>query len=271
MCCEYNYFFIQVATPSLPTQQFNIQKIILMEEKQQFYLDLCCTGDPKQAGSGKVKIELFGSSRCHTIGDLKQRIEEQHDIPIHLMKLIMNSANLADNQTLDQLKVNNGDTFVVQYYSKADCQAINTCITVLNNLTQQLEDDGNISSRNVEWNLANLGYRLFLPWLDVRKYANKLYFVSKDGLVLINKSLRILLDMPRESISRELQKVEGVLLVLLWNITEDAHIRRAVVRAGGLESCIKALVIKKVVPSEKVVYDFFSSELIRKSLGVFAK
>lgn len=249
-----------------------------MDEKQQFYLDLRCTGDSEQITSKLVNIELSSSPNSTTIGDLKQKIEEQHEIPKHLMKLQLNSAILPDTQSLDQLNLRNGDTFIVNYYSKADCRAINNCITILKRLLEQLHDWDNMKYHNManfvqaEMNLSSLGYRLFLPWLDVRKYANKLYFVSKDGLVLVNKSLSILLDLPQASLTSSLQRIEGLLLVIMWNITEDAHIRRAVVRAGGLDTCVKALLIKKVVPTEALEYDGgYSTELIRKSLGVFAK
>ena len=243
-----------------------------MEAVDVFRLELHCTSDPTLTEHKTVE---FNESPPITARDLKLKIEEATEIPEFLLKLEYNWATLRDDN-LERLNVRNGDTFVVHYFSKADCKEILDCIKWLEQLLESIkrwkESDYSaaLNYPRKEDCLENLGFNLFLPWLEPQKYANKLYFIAKDGLNQVIDALNILLDV--SSLPYELSLIEGRLLVILWNITEDAHIRRALVEAGGVQTCTKALLRVPVVPpTYSIGLSFYVKQTMRKSLGIFAK
>ena len=250
-----------------------------MEEEITLNLDLRCSSEPSDVHNRKT-ITFAPSSPDYLVGDLTRKIEEVLEIPESSMKLELNSAILQSSNGLDELNLRSEDTIIVYYYSKADCREIRHCTEWLVQLHERLgrwQDSGYASDLDYprkEECLGILGFDLFLPWLMPQKYANKLYFISKDGLTLVTRLLDIILAVPQSNLPLQLLKIEGQLLVILWNITEDAQIRRAVVAAGGIQSCTKAVLRVPVKPDVQLSgfggY-YFLRQTIRKSLGVFAK
>ena len=212
------------------------------------------------------------------MADLTRKIEETMEIPQSLVKLELNSAILDVRMSLDELRVRTGDTFIVHYYSIADCRVINECIAWMRELLLHLRKWKENSCSHLDPNqikdtnyLQMLGIDLFSPWLDPKSYANKLYFISKDGLALVSEAMSILLEVPLASIPTTLQRFEMEILLMLWNITEDTPTRKAVVQSDGIEICKRALLRIPIRPHSFVYGGFFGKEIIRMSLGVFAK
>ena len=195
------------------------------------------------------------------------------EIPESLIKLEWNSAILEVGTGLDELGVREGDTFGVRYYSKADCRAINECIVWMKKLLDYLrrsKESGVIGLNSIGDSscLDTLAFRLFLPWLEPRTYANKAYFISSGGLILVSELMNITLVVPFIDLPEVLSNIESQILMVLWNITEDASIRRAVVQSGGIENCTRAL-LRVPIESQRLI--FRSKEIIRRSIGVFTK
>ena len=249
------------------------------EKDVVFHLEFRCTSnaeDPKWINS-RGTISFSSCSPPSRVSDLTRRIEETMEIPEMLVKLEKDSAILNVKASLEELRVRAEDKFIVHYYSKAECKAINDCIDWMRELLSHLrtlQEDQYLDINNITntHHLQLLGFDLFLPWLDSQKYANKLYFISKDGLIILSQIMSILLDIPLAYLPAKLQRYETEMLVILWNITEDTLIRRAVVETQGIEICTRALLRVPVKPHVLIQSSgIFGKEIVRMALGSFAK
>ena len=144
---------------------------------------------------------------------------------------------------------------IVHYYSIADCRVINECIGWMRGLLLHLRkwkeadsyshfDAYGISDTSCLHKLA----MIFSPWLDPKSYANKIHFIAKDGLTLVSEVMSILSKIPLVDLPTKLQHIEMQMLCSLWNFTENAHTRKAVVQSDGIEICKRALLRVPVKP-----------------------
>ncbi len=254
----------------------------MAEELIRFNVDFYCTSDANQS----LPQHTLNMRPSCKVSDVAREIEKSMEIPESQIKLKLNSAVLGRNASLKDLSVRNGDTLMVYYYARADCQRINECIEWMEGFLQWLEKwremvyDINLMMLNLlppisgEQCLKDLCFTYFSPWFLPPQYANKLYFIAKDGLILVTKIMDILLSIPPDMLEDQLQQIEASTLGILWNITEDKYIGRTVVRAGGIETCTRALLRLPIpecrhFPEESHIAGVM--ETIRVSLGVLAK
>ena len=248
----------------------------MAEEVITFNVDFHCISNSNESLAHQT---LTIKPSCK-VSDMARIIEEAAEIPESQMRLEMNSVVLGRNKSLKELSMRSGDTLVVYYYARADCREIIKCIQWMENLLAWLEN-WNWEDCGVPVNanaiidcLQELSFAYFSPWLAPTKYINKLYFISKDGLTLITKIMNILLDIPADWLDHELQLIESSTLGILWNITENEYILKAVAKSGGVEVCIRALSRLPIpecrhFPEESHIEGV--KETMRKSLGALAK
>ena len=245
-----------------------------------FYLYFKCTSS-EEGSDGIPKrgtLQFRPSSPPTTVGDLILKIEETMEIPESLVKLERNSTILDVRTRLDDLRVRTGDSFVVHYYSKADCQIISECIDWMKELSGYLQRWSASIYMNLDMSsirdthlLQTVGFNLFVPWLDSRSYANKLYFISKGGLDILSEIMNISQKVQMGNLPSKMQSFETQMLLILWNITEDAPIRRAVVQCDGIEICRRALLRVAVKPYTVMSCNDSTKEIVEMSLGVISK
>lgn len=227
-----------------------------------YTLKLECTSD-KEACSSPLKTISFPSPPC-TIGEIQTRIEKDLQIPAVLQIVQVGAATLDASTELNKLRLRNHDTITVKYFAMAECSDVDNCIGWFKILVDTLNKYGmpqktsGLSSLEVqqlldiitqdEQFILDLGFHLFLPWMKPEKYANKLYFINKNGLDVMMELYSLLLSVPWYQLPMKLQIVQCEMLCALWNLAETFPLRREILKHGGLEKCVRSLVQVRVKP-----------------------
>lgn len=243
-------------------------------------VDFHCTSDPKSSLGCKP---VTFSTPPDTVGDITRQIEETYQIPAIVVRLeSANSVVLHEYQQLRETNLRNGDSFTAHYYSKAECKEVTECVEWLDRLLallQRWRDDHlsvNVDSIQGQQCLDTLCFHYFSPWMTPVKDTNKFYFISKKGLQLTTKIVDILLEYSPADLPRKLLQIESMTLGIFWNISVDEHILKAIVRVGGLNTCVKALLripveIGSTGANYSEPYHSAVIETIRRALGALAK
>ena len=227
-----------------------------------YTLKLECTSD-KEACSSPLKTISFPSPPC-TIGEIQTKIEKDLHIPAALQTVQVGSVTLDSTTELNKLRLRNYDTITVKYFATAECSGVDDCIGWFKLLVNTLNTYGvpqktsELPSLEVqqlldmiaqeEQFIIDLGFQLFLPWMKPEKYANKLYFIDKNGLDVMMELYSLLLSVPWHQLPMKLQIVQYLLLCALWNLAETCPLRREILKHGGLEKCVRSLVQVRVEP-----------------------
>lgn len=228
-----------------------------------------------------------------TTQELKAAIESTCNVPACVQDLSFESHPLTSNDDVKLARIRSGDTINVQYLAEGDCDEIVRVISWMGVILAILKQESPSITRGMSEGLndlitygiefefiENLAFDYFFPWLDAKKYANKLHFASNGGLEIMMELYSLL---QRESWGLCLLKMKyleyGILRVL-WNLSETFALRRAIVRLGGLEMCMRSLMRENVVKGEAIVdrqsprganQDWILIENIGAALGTLCK
>ena len=239
-----------------------------------------------------VKEISLPSLPC-TTDELKSVIETECDIPACVQNLSFETHPLTGKYDIKLARVRSGDTINVQYLSEGDCKGIVQITSWMGlllatlkqespSITQGISENLNVLvTHGIEFELIeSLAFDYFFPWLDAKKYANKLHFISNGGLEIMMELYSLL---QRESWGRCLLKMKyleyGILRVL-WNLSETFALRRAIIRLGGLKMCMSSLLRDDVMKGEAIVdrqsprganQDWILIETIAGALGTLCK
>lgn len=231
-----------------------------------------------------------------TIRDIKEEIEKSLQIPASTQTLTWQTARLQDTDLLETLRLCSQDTLTVTYYSKAECTDICDCINWIKHILAMFKLYGlplkgaSLSPplqalvsmiAHEERCFAVLGYELFLPWTNPVKYANKLYFTEQGGLEAVMQLYGLLTSHPWSQLPIKMKILECEILCALWNLAESVHLRRAIIKLGGLDMCLTSFLRATVEPFTNLrdnslepheqMYQAVLKEAIRASLGTLSK
>ena len=201
-----------------------------------------------------------------TTEELKWAIENSCNVPSCVQDLSFESYPLSDREDVRRARIRSGDTITVRYLAEGDCKEVVGIISWMGVVLAVLKTENPSVTRGMSEHLndlvtsaieleyiENLAFNYFFPWLDAKKYANKLYFVSKGGLEIMMDLYSLL---HRETWGRCLLKMKyleyGILRVL-WNLSETFPLRRAIIRLGGLEMCMQSLMRETIIKGEAMV------------------
>jgi hypothetical protein len=242
---------------------------------------------------GQSAREIHLDTLPSTTQELKSVIESACNVPACVQDLSFESHPLVAKDDVKLARIRSGDTINVRYLAEGDCKEVVQIISwmgvilailkqespsVTRGISETLND---LVTHGIEFELIeNLAFDYFFPWLDQKKYANKLHFVSNGGLEIMMELYSLL---QRESWGLCLLKMKyleyGILRVL-WNLSETFALRRAIVRLGGLEMCMCSLMRENVVKGEAIVdrqsprganQDWILIENIGAALGTLCK
>ena len=199
------------------------------------------------------------------VRDIKRAVEIQHSIPVCTQVLAYDSLVLGDDSRLNFVGARVGDTFHITYLSEGDCREIVDIInwiglilatlgrenpTVSTGISVVFDD---LLTNGIQLELIeDLAFKYFFPWLDERKYVNKLHFVYNGGVDTIMEVYAAILRQPWEQVILKLKYMEYGILRVLWNLSETFPLRRLITRYGGLKMCMQSLVRKKLVEGERI-------------------
>ena len=229
-----------------------------------------------------------------TIHEVKSMIERDFNIPLCVQILSYEDQPMIEETTLQMACIRTGDTFRVTYSSEGDCKEIREIVTWLKLVKHFiLEEDPTISnsrlSSNFEYLLTtgineevmeNLAFIYLYPWLDARKYANKLFFVSCGGLKIMMDIYAALLKHPWNESIKKGQYLEYSILRVLWNLSETFELRRIILSHNDcLKLCTRSLLREKMVEGVDVRHvhdslkddDMMLVDTIGAALGLLCK
>jgi hypothetical protein len=124
-----------------------------------------------------------------------------------------------------------------------------------------------LSVRNYTRYTEKLRREHFAPWLNARKYMNKVYFTSINGLEVIMNIYETLHQQPE---NEHTLRLESRIINVLWSLCETSSLRRSIVEAGGLTLCIKSLLREKL-QWEQSQNSRSSSTLVHSAAGLLSK
>ena len=107
--------------------------------------------------------------------------------------------------------------------------------------------------------LEHLSFRLFLPWEDPIKRANKQFFIKTGGLSVMMQLYSHFLKYDWAHLPVGGKFFESELLSSLWNLADNFPFRHAIVKEGGLEMPLASL-LRVPVHGDKLLEDTTASE-----------
>ena len=224
------------------------------------------------------------------VRDVKLEIERAHSIPCCVQTLLYDSHTLSDDSALDACCIRSGDTLHVRYPSEGDCKAILEITSWMGLLLAALKQEDPSLVRRPSDGLEillmvgienefieNLAFEHFFPWLDAKKYVNKLHFVYNGGLDILMEVYALLLRQSWSKCLIKLKYMEYGILRVLWNLSETFALRRLINQHGGLEMVMKSL-LRQVLDKGEAIKDkdcqgadWILVETIGAALGVLCK
>lgn len=254
-----------------------------------FHVDLFCTE------TSLTSNRAISFPDCpKTVLSIKEKVEDKFSIPVCVQSLSYETNPLSDDATLEQSKIRAGDRFEVKYSSEGDCKGINEIVSwfglvkmyllaedpsIAHPLSDSFED---VLMLGIEEELVEkLAFDYLFPWLDARKYANKLHFVHCGGLNVVMEVYEAILARHWKTCVLKLKYVEYGILRILWNLSETMELRRLILRHNnnGLSLCIKSLLRQKLQEGETIedntgghqAYSWVLVENIGAALGLLCK
>ncbi len=257
-----------------------------------FDLTLHCT---QRNVTRQDKLVFVPISHRACVHDLKLQIERNLKIPACVQSLFYETHPLREEAPLESLRIRSGDTLHVDYYSEGDCEELIQVISWLSLLLDGLKLEspsvacGISSSLNqlvmmgieAEF-IEDLAFEYFFPWLDAKKYANKLHFVHNGGVDIVMEVYTLLQRQSWSNSLIKLKYLEYGILRVLWNLSETFALRRLIISRGGLQLCMKSLLRKKLEKGKEIVdgetqgpearnQDWILVETIGAALGTLCK
>lgn len=228
-----------------------------------------------------------------TTGELKTAIENSCNVPACVQDLSFESHPLCGRDDVKLARIRNGDTITVRYLAEGDCKEVVEVIswmgiilailkqenpTIYRGMSESLND---LVTHAIEFeHIENLAFNYFFPWLDAKKYANKLHFVNNGGLEIIMELYSLLQRESWGVCILKMKYLEYGILRVLWNLSESFALRRAIIRLGGLDMCMRSLMRDEVIKGEVIIdrlspkganQDWILIETICAALGTLCK
>ena len=201
-----------------------------------------------------------------TTQDLKLAIEHSCNVPACVQELSFESHPLSAKDDVKLARIRSGDTINVRYLAEGDCKEVLEIISWMGVILAILKQENpsihrgmseslnDLLTHAIEFELIeNLAFDYFFPWLDAKKYANKLHFVSNGGLDIMMEVYSLLQRESWGMCQLKLKYLEYGILRVLWNLSETFALRREIIRLGGLEMCMRSLMREDVVKGEAII------------------
>ena len=214
---------------------------------------LCCTSTGKEVRQRVAVPE--------TVADLQSFIQARFKIPECVQKLkFEDSTLLVGSQKLTSMYIRSEDSIVVEYLATAEvelitdfCRDLSSVLAKFRGLFEvddHLKGYSSISSEDqsavehVRDLLCTVSYSCLIPWHQLPKIeANRQLLNQEGGIKLTIELLSLLLEAPLHTLDDSLQLLLIACLSLMWNFAETCASRLVVIRLGGFQLMMKALLL----------------------------
>ncbi len=260
-----------------------------LEKGTVFYAELFCSSTES---SRKVKIVFDGDKEPEFLSDVMKKVEIDFSIPVCVQDVTYEGHPMEEKDNLKEARIRHGDSFYIKYSSEGDCSKITAVSKWFRAVRRQMEKEHKsiaagkmtqalelliatgISGEIVE----DLAFKYLFPWLDARKYANKLYFVSCGGLGEMMRIYDQIVQHPWGTCTLNVQCLEYSILRVLWNLSETFDLRRCMLSHNNcLQLCMKSLMREEILPNEDILTEEMNFsrrvlvEVIGAALGFLCK
>ncbi len=251
-------------------------------------LKLYCQTDDSMTRS----VKLVTPDTPKTVLDIKQCVEKELNIPVCCQDVSFESQTLRDSESIEMLKIREGDTLTIKYQSEGEVEEVRNIINGMRDTRRFLRqksvrrrlENGCGRDPEVSMTLASIQIDLlatmyFHPSADPRSKANRLFFVSNNGLHTMHQLHCELLKYPWNKCVLEMKYLEHSILRVLWNISAAFSIRLLLLERPTLQSVIKSLVRVEIPPNSFVQgpigspyeHKTVTSEMLYKAVGTIGK
>ena len=198
--------------------------------------------------------------------DIKLAVEEEFSIPTFAQQLSFESHTLRDDAKLGYTRVRNGDTFKVEYTTKADCTGLKTVIDWLEQLVDGFkkeagdEADSNDLQRIVTAGLEAQHLQHLCDLLSIscpEVASNKLYFHHHGGIDKLLEVYKSIVERSWSETPHVKKLLERKLLTVLGYLSaadgSDFAGRNYLTEVGAVELLTKSLMRVKLSEGERIV------------------
>lgn len=250
--------------------------------------------------SQSVRV-LKVASMPDSVGEVKQQVQAQLQIPACCQRIYFETALLSDQDTLHFYRIQENDTLHVHFNSEADVRDIMDIISslrgmiiFLNSIQDELSQESHLPDLHVRIaravkskHVESLAFMYFYPSSTEKADANRRLFIANEGLQLMHKVHLLLLQQPWGRIPIELQYLEHAILRVLWNITASFSVREQVLQRPTLDAIIQSMLRVKIERDKPVSaprsgtvqhprmmameLDRIVSEVVYKAVGTLCK
>jgi len=245
-----------------------------------FYVELFCSSTETTRSE---RIIFEASKQPELVIDIQKKVQADFNIPTCVQCLTYETYPVAEELDLREARIRDGDTFRVEYSSEGDCEEILEVARWFNRVRVLLEKEQSSIINNMspvleyllttgisEEIVENLAFKYLYPWLNARKYANKLFFVSCGGLKEMMGVYVQILVHPWSKCVTMVQCLEYSVLRVLWNLSETFALRRQMLAHNNcLELCMQSLLRERMPLTEgmKVSTSNFSWTILIETIG----
>jgi len=230
------------------------------DEGCSFEIVLCCTSTEEVVTKTVTFVTYPKSAR-----DLKQKIEDDFNIPICAQTLQYESTVLVDSDDLRSICLRSGDTIHLTYRSKANCSEVLNVVTRLKSLlglfqvhlpslSDEVPSDGENALQTAiqEGFMQELRNDVFSPWDSDVKQMNKDYFISIGGLDTLVRLYSLLLTQDWHMCPENVKHLVLTCPVALYHIAATYKLRRVLIKHGCIELLMNSLLLVKLKRGERV-------------------
>ena len=223
--------------------------------------------------------------------ELKQKIEDDFNVPICAQTLQYESTVLFDSDDFKSNHLRSGDTIHLTYRSKADCSEVLSVVTWLKSLlglfqvhlpslSDEVPSDGENALQTAiqEGFMQELRDKVFSPWDSEVKQMNKDYFISVGGLDTLVRLYSLLLTQDWHMCPENVKHLVLTCPVALYYIAATYKFRRVLIKYGCIELLMDSLLLLKLKRGERVTVvggaqgdSLILQELMASAMGTLCK
>ena len=198
--------------------------------------------------------------------DAKLFIQQEFQIPVCLQTLSLQSLEISDKQSFNQLHLRDGDILTVNFTTQGNLHEIQAIldsmeamIKVLETSSEEIKGTLTPSTENQLITCLNpaliesLIVKYFTPVTSQVAKVNRLYFVHNKGIELTLHLHQLLTEIPWEKHIIEMQLLEHSVLRVIWDLSSTIGIRCLLFRYSMLiKQLSKSLLRASAFPYMKI-------------------
>lgn len=256
------------------------QQPAMSNTKLEVTIVLSCTS------TGKVSREKVVAPE--TVDQLQDLIQERFCVPKCLQRLkLEDSTLLMNSQKLTDVYIRSEDSIIVEYLAAADvelitefCRDLQSVVATFKKLFEandhlngysSISDEDHSTVEDVTSLFHTIAYTCLIPWHELPKIEANRQLLNQDGGIRHTiELLSYLLEAPFSSLTDSLQRLLISCLSLMWNFAETLASRCVVIRSGGFQLMLKALLVH-VDHSSEVSEQFGMFDLFDHAVGCISK